>query len=804
MTAEGREAGAAETAPRAPGVVEPVTPPASAGALGVGEEALGWSAFVAAVALLWLWQGQGLVAGLGTLGADLACFTPIVAAGAWLAAAPARRRRALLFLDSACASPRRAALLVTLVLLGAVKVYAVPGFRELDGDGACHTTAARLVADTFAAREWPTWSNAWAMGFPFLQFYPPLFAWISGGLTWLTDDPRFAVRAVLALAHLASGWGAFALGRRLFPRPGAAIVCAIGYALTPWHLFEVFHWNRFPTALIWALWPWVLWIFERGRDGARWVFGCASLLAVAALAHHGAAFFVGELLGLWALLRWLEQPDAVQAARAGLRALAAAGALAVALVAFFVLPYALESKLTFEPPGLGGVRFDFDQPHLATVLWPARRPVGHSGYLGLALVLPGWAGAALASLRRQRGRWATVGCLGYAWLLALGHDLPIYPWIPFAKALFFGGRYLIFVALFLALGLGHLWCWLEERGWWSSPSTRAWARATALLVLLADLGGTTFTRYRHPYPAGRTGEARRQAFESLGTSAGMELGTRVLELPDAPRDYLWSALLPLTARHATAAPGLWGTLRSGMYFFRGWVDVDEAWHANPGSLAPGSLDRLALSATRTLLATRAGPTGDSTRVTVDLGSRTGWVIAASRWRPMSDDLELPSEGWERPFGVDSTPPGAWDRIVAAMAIDRDSATARTLIVRRELPLLGEPGPDDEPARPRLTVEKVHVTPTTVTVDLDLDRAAYLRFAQSYYPHQRVRLDGHRTDAVPDVTHATVIAAPAGQHTVRFEGGSSWLRRILGALSFSVLCAAAGFEVRARVRARRHP
>ncbi len=767
--------------------------------LGAAEEVCGWIALATVALFSWLWQCQWLVPTLGVRGADLACSLPIVVGGGWLVASSERRLRVLGFAEAVSSSPRRAAAFVTVVLIAAVKVYAVPGFRELDGDGACHTTAAQLVADTFAAREWPSWSNAWAMGFPFLQFYPPLFAWLSGALTLATGDAGGAVRSILALAHLASGWGAFALGRRLFTRPGAAIVCAIGYALTPWHLFEVFHWNRFPTALIWALWPWVLWLFERGRDGGRWVFGCGAALAIAALAHHGAAFFVAELLGLWALLRWLEVPGAW---REGMPALVGAAALAFGLVVFFVVPYALESKLTFEPPGLGGVKFDFDQPHLATILWPARRPVGHSGYLGLTLVLPGLFGALLLALAPARGRFAVAGCLAYAWLLALGHDLSIYRWIPFAKALFFGGRYLIFVALFLALGLGHLWCRWEERGSALGPNGRGWLGVAVLGVLLADLGGTTFTRYRHPYPGGRTGEDRRVAFEALGTFAETDLGSRVLELPDAPRDYLWSALLPLTARHATAAPGLWGTLRSGMYFFRSWVDVNEAWHAHSDALPPSALDRLALSATRTVVATRTGVGGGATRVAVDLGASSGWVIAAPRWQSMTPDLELPREGWERPFEVDSTPPGAWDRILATMAIDRVASTAGTLIVRREPPLLADERGRDGEARPVLSVDKVHVTPTTVTVVFALDRAAYLRFAQSYYPHQRVRLDGHRVDAVPDVTHATVISAPAGVHTVRFEGGSSWLRRLLGGVSLAVLCVAGTLELRARLVARR--
>ena len=71
----------------------------------------------------------------------------------------------------------------------------------------------------------------------------------------------------------------------------------------------------------------------------------------------------------------------------GVGHIALAGALSFLLVSFFIVGYLAEAALTFRPPGLGGVRFEWDQPNLATVLVPSRSPAGHSGYIGLSLFL---------------------------------------------------------------------------------------------------------------------------------------------------------------------------------------------------------------------------------------------------------------------------------------------------------------------------------------------------------------------------------------------------------------------------------
>ncbi len=180
-------------------------------------------------------------------------------------------------------------------------------------------------------------------------------------------------------------------------------------------------------------------------------------------------------------------------------------------------------------------------------------------------------------------------------------------------------------------------------------------------------------------------------------------------------------------------------------------------------------------------------------VAVDVRPPPALVIAAAETRPMTPDLELPGDGWARPFEVVEASRGVETAMLSLLKLDRAASTADTFVVREPLPALegGAPG------RPSLEVHDTQVTPSTVTLDVTVDRASYLRVAQSYYPYQRVEIDGARTKAVPDVSYATVVRVTAGRHRIRFEGGLSPLRRGLGALSLLLLALATAAELRAR-------
>ena len=130
-----------------------------------------WGWWLAIVSVSILWQTQLMVpsaAVLGTIFLLLLC--PVF----WM---EIRGRALSSFLEHVFASSRRTSVFLFLFLLFAVKFYWIPGFRLYTmGDGPPHFLNTWMAYDAIRNGEIPFWTNYWACGAPFLQFYPPLFS----------------------------------------------------------------------------------------------------------------------------------------------------------------------------------------------------------------------------------------------------------------------------------------------------------------------------------------------------------------------------------------------------------------------------------------------------------------------------------------------------------------------------------------------------------------------------------------------------------------------------------------------------
>ncbi len=127
--------------------------------------------------------------------------------------------------------------------------------------------------------------------------------------------------------------------RELGATERAAFFAAVAFGLS----LTFSQWLFFPQTAVFCLWPWMLFLLERGRDPAgrrRSVVALAGVLATGALAGHPESMAVGVLFAaLWIALRRVtgDAPDA----GAILRRFALAGAAAAGLTAFLLFPSVL-------------------------------------------------------------------------------------------------------------------------------------------------------------------------------------------------------------------------------------------------------------------------------------------------------------------------------------------------------------------------------------------------------------------------------------------------------------------------------
>jgi len=138
---------------------------------------------------------------------------------------------------------------------------------------------------------------------------------------------------------------AAAAGMWLWTRELGASARSSGFAAVAFALSFTFlpPWILYPQSGVFCLWPWVLFLVERCRDGSRrrrTVAALAAVFVVTVLAGHPESAVMGFLFtGLWLGLRGLggDLPDLRRVAGA----IALAAAIALGLTAFLLLPSVL-------------------------------------------------------------------------------------------------------------------------------------------------------------------------------------------------------------------------------------------------------------------------------------------------------------------------------------------------------------------------------------------------------------------------------------------------------------------------------
>ncbi len=372
--------------------------------------------------------------------------------------------------------------------LWAALALALPALEPLSRPGIGYTADAavhvyrvvellRLWQDGILYSRWAP-DLAYGLGYPLFNFYAPLFYYLAGTLHLLGLDVELAVKGALALAVLVGCAGTYGLVRQWFGQ-SSAVLAAIVYTWTPFHLREIYFQGDFAQLLAISLPPLILWGLHRLATTGRDRYFLATSLAYAALilSHNISAMLFSGVVVAYAAFLLLTRP----AARRHVASVALALATGLALTAFFWFP-ALDEIRLVRLDALHSGDFDFRRhfpPTWGLLALPGVLDVNAVnpqlpdtvGLAHLAVALP-----SLLLLARRHLR----GVVAFGWLgllatmaMMLPHSTPLWQAVPLLAFTEFPVRWLNVAALALAFLAG--------------AATTALPRGRAVYVALATL-----------------------------------------------------------------------------------------------------------------------------------------------------------------------------------------------------------------------------------------------------------------------------------------------------------------------------
>ena len=710
------------------------------------------------------------------------------------------RRRLTILLGWICASQWRAQWAVVLLGMVAVRYYFARGGMNWAGDASAHLTYAKIAAESLAAGEWPIWSNYLGCGTPYLQFYGFLFFYLVGLADFVCRDFYLAIKIVLAICHIASGWAIYGFVRQATRSRQAGLVAGLAYMLSFWHVQQVLVMGRYPLAAIYALLPLPFWAFERGgRVAALW--GGIALGALA-FAHPGYAFWATGFWCVYAAVR--VGTDVRMRARVGeALTLLVTG---VAFGAYLTLPMVLERGYTILRGGIEMTRVPdptwqhllyWSNHHLR--LW--RLPDGalhwYGGYVGVSLVVLACVGIVWAVRRREGVYIATVAGLVLSLVLVFGFRWSWLQALPFVSS-FNAARYLLFVVFFLSAAAG-----LGARALRIYRGRRL--GVVVLLVLFVDLGPTTLLDvYSTP------DEAPSEILDEVAAT-----------VPEGESERLPSA------RMMTTLGGTHPYLGFSWAYYKTGIPLAQA---DPGNLLPASdqfanafgvflnraLARLAvaedMAAIRASSIIPAGVKLLNVRHVVATqeggGQRWlswGWqspVLVSSRIEGYATD-DLPKALGEEEVDLLLWQPAGLSRMqifeqaypiagfIAQMGVDIGRSTCEVLFID------GLAEDEDLRTDPQVEVSRHQVWNQRVEVDVAVSAPAFARLAYAHYPELEVRVDGRIVEPLCTTGGFVCLRLAEGAHNIVLAPRLSSIRRVLLVLDLGLLVLAAAVWWRAR-------
>ena len=682
-------------------------------------------------------------------------------------------------------------LLVLAAVLASGAVLLRPGYIGAV-DVWPHMVRQQVVYEALKAGTSPFYTFQFYCGYPLLRFYGPLFAFLGGGMTFLTGgDPLPALKFLLFALHLLSGVMMYVFLRRRAGPEGAALGAAM-YVLMPWRLITLVTVANFPQALVYVLLPFSFFALDRFVKTRR--VGHAALVALAlglaAVSHLVyAAVMAVLLLTALPLLQRERQPGRLWL---GL-AVTVFGGLGIA--AFFVVPFVAEYG-AHAYPVLG---LQVPLPDLRVLLLPWNQTGGYAGfYFGAGAVLMILAAATV--LRRRLRGFVPVMLIGMLLSLVLTFVLPRLGALPHGLP---PGRSLLFLVFcgsaLAGLGFGRV----SERI--RSPNRRLVLLGILVAVLCAD-GLPSIYRIRY-MKRERTLPVRSELYPLVGPKPSarvLDLYNHAGAVDDYPRLSVYPSLgYIFGGLGSVLGPPYHQFAPRSMEYVYPWANLlaTDLGDARTRGLSPASRKALALmGATHAItipvtvrsdkggayVMTKQGIQWDDRFVKADrkpplvFGSTgSGIALASCVLRPVPDAARHTARTLRYA--------GDWRQLLDGIELNQADNSISAIPVRgREC--------DSLPGTARLVVTDVVVRHDEVKCVFSSTGDCYVRLAVSYYPYLEVLLDRVPVRFHPTADNFVYFRCPAGTHTVRVRAPLGSLRKATMVVSVVSLLGCIGLAI----------
>jgi len=326
------------------------------------------------------------------------------------------------------------ATLANLTLIG-------PGY--IHADGITHAWKVWYLRKAWLNGSfYPLWCPYWYSGYPFLEFYGPLF-YIFAGLLSLGSDWMTGSKLAIYFACILSPLAMYSLIYVITQDKLGGIVGGIAYTLTYYKFPLLTKYGHLASSLVLVFLPLLFLFLELAIKQEKQIFGVYAGFCWAGifLSHQGAGYMASLLAVFYLILQCAIKFNFKNTFFIG-RLFVISASIALGLSAFFFIPYLVDSveanTRVLDPHWLG---FPLSLPLILTrdfihIYQPFPVYIGNS-ILALAF--------ASIFLRRNRASIVYTASLVFSFFFVLGSVLPFYYMIPLITNLEFPYRFLLLV-----------------------------------------------------------------------------------------------------------------------------------------------------------------------------------------------------------------------------------------------------------------------------------------------------------------------------------------------------------------------